>query len=275
MELPKEAQELFAEEMAAKFLATVDEEGRPNVALIVTLQPPPDGREDRLVFGEFLMWKSKDNLQNDCRVAAAVVNTKLRMATLTGDFQGFEMTGPYKDALDASPFMRYNAYSGVRAAGIIDVRDAQPVRGAFLLGVPLDFIRVRMKGARGEVGGVAVPRLVRDKFTKINSVKALAVMGDDGYPRIHPVLSAAAAGDSAFVVKISKYNRELGEVGVPCEAALCVVTFDVKSYKVKGELKPLKPGYMLFEVREVYNAMPPLAGDLIAPRAAAGRGSEP
>jgi hypothetical protein len=264
MELPQEVHDLFAEEMAAKFLATVDPEGKPNVALIVTLQPPPDGRKDRLIFGEFLMWKSKENLEGNPRVAAAVVNTKLRMATLTGDFTGFEKTGPYKEALDASSLMRYNAYSGMRAAGTIDVREVSPARGAFMLAVPLDFVKARMHRADGGHGEVAVPGMVKEKFTRLTSVKALAVMGDDGYPRIHPVMAAAAAGEKAFVLQITKYNRELAQVKLPCPAALCVLTFDVKSYKVKGELAPLGSHALLFKVSEVYNAMPPLAGDLIA-----------
>jgi len=263
MELPQEVRDLFAEEMAAKFLATVDPEGKPNVALIVTLQPPPDGRKDRLIFGEFLMWKSKEYLEGNAHVAAAVVNTKLRMATLTGDFQGFEKTGPYKEALDASNLMRYNAYSGMRSAGVIDVREAYPARGAAMLGVPFDFIKARMHRVADGNGGIAVPGMVKEKFVKLTSVKALAVMGDDGYPRIHPVMAAAPAGEGAFVLQITKYNRELAQVKVPCAAALCVLTFDVKSYKVKGELAPLSSHALLFKVSEVYNAMPPLAGDLI------------
>jgi predicted pyridoxine 5'-phosphate oxidase superfamily flavin-nucleotide-binding protein len=266
MELAQEVLDLFAEEMAAKFLATVDSEGKPNVALIVTLQPPPDGRKDRLIFGEFLMWKSKENLLGNPRVAAAVVNMKLRMATLTGDFKGFEKTGPYKEALDASSLMRYNAYSGMRAAGIVDVRETFPANSAFMLSVPIDFLKARMHRAGIGAAGVAVPGMVKEKFVKLTSVKALAVMGDDGYPRIYPVMAAAPAGETGFVLQIAKYNRDLARVKVPCDAALCALTFDVKSYKVKGRLSPLSPSSLLFEVREVYNAMPPLAGELIAPR---------
>lgn len=266
MNLSPEAKALFAEEMAAKFLATVDPQGKVNVALIVTLQPPPDGRDDRLIFGDFLMWRSKENLDHDPRVAAAVVNMKLKMATLTGDFRGFEKTGAYKEAIDGSPFMRYNAYSGVRAAGIVDVREASPARAASMLAIPFDFLKARMHRPGPNGDGVAVPGLVKEKFVKLTSVKALAVIGDDGYPRIHPVMAAAPAGDRAFVLQIAGYNRELRDVEVPCHAALCVLTFDVKSYKVKGELSSLGPNALLFKVREVYNAMPPLAGDLIAPR---------
>ncbi len=264
MELPLEVSDLFAEEMAAKFLATVDPEGKPNVALIVTLQPPPDGRKDRLIFGEFLMWKSKEYLEGNAHVSAAVVNQKLRMATLTGDFVGFEKTGPYKEALDASSLMRYNAYSGMRSAGVIDVRDVSAANGASMLAVPFDFLRARMHRVKDGGGAAAVPAMVKEKFTRLTSVKALAVMADDGYPRIYPVMAAAAAGKAAFVLQVTKYNRELAQVRVPCPAALCVLTFDVKSYKVKGELAPLGSSALLFKVSEVYNAMPPLAGDLIA-----------
>jgi hypothetical protein len=42
------------------------------------------------------------------------------------------------------------------------------------------------------------------------------------------------------------------------------VTMDAKSYKVKGELSALGGGTYLLRVKGAYNAMPPLAGDLIA-----------
>jgi hypothetical protein len=151
----------------------------------------------------------------------------------------------------------------MRSAGVIDVREASPARAASMLAVPVDFLKARLHRAANGGRGVDVPDMVGEKFSRLTSVKALAVMGDDGYPRIHPVMAAAPAGKSAFVLQISKYNRELAQVKAPCAAALCVLTFDVKSYKVKGELAPLSPSSLIFKVNEVYNAMPPLAGDLI------------
>jgi hypothetical protein len=266
MDLPSDVSELFAEEMAAKFLATADVEGRVNVALIVTLQPPPDGRKDRLIFGEFLMWKSKRNLEENPRVAAAVVNMKLKMTTLLGDFQGFEKKGHYKDAIDASPFMRYNAYSGVRAAGIIDVREVGPLRGPFMPSLASDFVRLRMHGSGDLNGDIAIPRLVKEKFTKLTSIKALAVMGEDGYPRIYPVLTVAPAGEGGFKLWAAKYNHEMMDIKVPCRAAMSLVTMDAKSYKVIGELKTGDSKTLILKVEEVYNSMPPLAGERIVPR---------
>jgi hypothetical protein len=265
MDMPKEVRGLFAEEMAAKFLATVDETGRVNVALIVTLQPPPEEREDRLIFGEFLMWKTKDNLLGNSHVAAAAVNTKLRAAVLTGDFRGFEASGPYKDAIDGSPLMRYNAYSGVRSAGIIDVRECGSLR-SFVGGMALDLMRVRTRKGGVSSEGVVIHKLVREKFLKLTSIKGLAVMGDDGYPRVYPALAVASAGETGFVVRSSVYRRDLEAIEMPCQAAMCVVTMDAMSYKVKGEVSSLGGGGFLFRVHEVFNAMPPLAGELITSR---------
>jgi len=262
MDMPKEVRGLFAEERAAKFLATVDESGRVNVALVVTLQPVPEERKDRLIFGEFLMWKTKENLLGNSRVAAAVVNTKLKAATLIGDFRGFEISGPYKETIDSSPLMRYNAYSGVRSAGVIDVRDCGMAH-SFMGGMAVDLIRVRMRRGGADSDGVAAPKLVREKFLKLTSIKGLAFIGEDGYPRVYPALTVASAGETGFVVRSSAYRREIEVAEMPCQAAMCVVTMDALSYKVKGELSSLGGGSFLLRVKEVYNAMPPLAGDLI------------
>ncbi len=265
MDLSPEARELFAEEMAAKFLATVDPEGRPNVALIVTLQPPPDGRKDRLIFGEFLMWRSKEYLANNPRVGVGCVNTKLKMVTLTGDFRGFERTGPYKEAIDSTPLMRYNAYSGVRAAGVIDVREVGEVRKASFLSIPLDLAVLRLKGRDGLPAGVNMPRLVSEKFTMLTSIKGLAVVGEDGYPRVIPVLSVVKKGEGLLAFRATAYNRELEQVRIPCPAAMTLVTMDAKSYKVKGELLSTGKRFFALRVAEVYNAMPPRVGERIVP----------
>lgn len=273
MDLPQKVRDLFAEEMAAKFLATADASGKVNVALIVTLQPPPGDRNDRLIFGEFLMWRSKRNLEENPRVAAAAVNMKLKMGTLRGDFQGFEKKGDYKDFIDVSPFMRYNAYSGVRAAGVIDVREVEYIGGPFMPTLAVDFLRLRMSGGESVEGKVSIPSLVREKFAKLTSIKALAVMGEDGYPRVFPVLTVAPAGEGGFKLWAAGYNRGMMDIEVPCRAAMSLVTMDAKSYKVTGRLRSGGRRTLLFEVEEVYNAMPPLAGERIVPRDSEAVGS--
>jgi hypothetical protein len=144
MDLPTAARDIFAEGMIAKFLATRDADGGVNAAVVITLQPSPDDRRDRLIFGEWLMWKSRDNLTARPEVAAAAVNLKLKMVTLAGDFRGFETTGPYVDTLNNSDFLRYNAYTGVRSAGAIDVREAGRIERASYPRVAADLAALQL-----------------------------------------------------------------------------------------------------------------------------------
>ncbi len=268
MEIPTPVRDLFAQGMIAKFLATLDADGGVNVAVVVTLQPSPDERRDRLVFGEWLMWKSRENLKSRGRIAAAAVDLKLRMAGLTADFQGFEFTGEYVDAINSSGIMRYNAYTGVRSAGILDAREVGEMRRAGYPRVAADLAALHLHRLAERGGGGkerVTPRLVEQQFTAVNSVKALALVGKDGYPRIFPTLAVAGRAGRELLIRISPYNRELREVELPARAAMCVLTMKAVSFQVKGDLVREGGSYLRLEVAEVWNSSPPLAGDRIYP----------
>ncbi len=266
MEMPADMVSLFSEEMAAKYLATLDGQGNPNVAVIVTLQPPA-GRTDRLIFGEFLMWKSREYLQQDPRVAACVVSLKLKTGALVGDFQGFEKTGANLEQINSSGFMRYNAYTGARMAGVLDVKETFPVRNIGYAGVARDLLglaveKYALRDGRA-TGTVEIPPIVESKFKLPAAVKAIAVRAGDGYPRIYPIMAMAPAGKGLLAFKIAPYNRELATFETPRAAACAVLTMDAISYKLKGTLVHAGKGTGLLAVEEVYNASPPRAGDRI------------
>ncbi len=268
MDLPERAREIFSEGMIAKFLASRDEGGGVNVVVVITLQPAPDGRHDRLIFGEWLMWKSRRNLAQRKEVAAAAVNLKLEMVTLTGDFAGFQSTGPYVDAINSSEFLKYNAYTGVRSAGVIEVREVSGVARAGYPRVASDLAALQpLRLAKRDGGGRRlIPGTVEEKFTAPASVKALALLGADGYPRIFPTLAVAGAGGGSLLVRVSPYNRGLLDLELPARASMSVLTMQAVSFQVKGEL--LREGEKLLRLRvdQVWNASPPLAGELIASR---------
>ena len=108
-------------EMTPKFLATRSAEGIPNVVPCITLLPAEDV-PDTLTFGNFLLRKSIKNLEQDGRVGILVITTDLHGWILTGDFIEFQSAGPYVDRQMSSTLLRYNAYTGIRNAGVIRVR---------------------------------------------------------------------------------------------------------------------------------------------------------
>src|SRR5512136_1556379 len=107
-------------EMTPKFLATRSVDGVPNVVPCVSLLPADD-QPDTLFFGNFLLRKSIKNLEADARVGILVITPELRGWRLTGDFVEFQRTGPYVERQMSSSLLRYNAYTGVRDAGLLRV----------------------------------------------------------------------------------------------------------------------------------------------------------
>jgi hypothetical protein len=111
-------------EMTPKFLATRSAQGTPNVVPCVSILPADD-KPDTLFFGNFLLRKSIKNLEEDSRLAVLVITEDLQGWILKSDFVEFQRTGPYVDTQMNSNLLRYNAYTGIRNAGVIHVRSLE------------------------------------------------------------------------------------------------------------------------------------------------------
>lgn len=249
--------------MTPKFLATRNAAGVPNVVPVVSILPSED-EADTLFFGNFLLRKSIQNLQEDTRVCVLVITPELRGWVLSGDFVEFQRTGPYVERQMNSSLLRYNAYTGVRNAGILRVKS---LLGGFSIGrlnVAADYLRTKIAavGARNGVAGpVVVPRPVRAAFAKMVAVKVLAWIGGDEYPCIAPALSLQPAGPAKMIHRAGD-----SPVGWPADGDLVacnILTFEAISYQLKGRWA--KRGAVgVVSVEEVYAGGPPLPGGRIA-----------
>jgi len=119
--MPRQVMEKFNQPDTVKFLSTVDESGFPNVAYIASLMAPD---EHTLIYADSMGVKTRRNLLSNGRVAAIVLlKEKLIAYQVKGVFQGFQTSGPYYEMLSARPEYFFNAYFGVRAAGVIRVEE--------------------------------------------------------------------------------------------------------------------------------------------------------
>ena len=90
--------------------------GEPNCVPVITILPYHDGT---LVFGEFLMQKTRANLGVCDTVSVAVLDDTFTGWSIKGRFRGFETRGERLDFVNTLPLLRYNAYTGARAAGTV------------------------------------------------------------------------------------------------------------------------------------------------------------
>ncbi|KPK21779.1 MAG: hypothetical protein AMJ76_01715, partial [Dehalococcoidia bacterium SM23_28_1] len=219
---------------------------------------------------EFMMWKTRRNLEVNPRVSVAVM-TASQGWVIRGDFLEFQRSGPHFDRIMAGDTFRYNAYAGIRNAGVIRV--ASVVRAFALSRVTalLDMARARWFARRARRRGVAavtVPIPVRQKFARLKAAKFLAYLDGDGYPDIVPALSLIPADEQTFVFSSGAAASALAELSPGARVAASVLTFEPVAYQVKGEFMGLERSLGrlagVVAVQEVYSASPPLPGKRIA-----------
>lgn len=252
-------------EMTPKFLATRSADGIPNVVPCTSLMPAGDV-EDRLIFGNFLLRKSVNNLDSDPRVGILVVTPELEGWVLQGEFLGWQRTGPYVDAVMSTNLLRYNAYTGVRNAGIIQV---QTFRRAFRISRPQvlgEYLLARLAGplfSRSD-GAAPMPLPVRRGFRALTALRVLAFLDGEGVPLTAPVLSLQPVGvrTLAGACGLAADWLEGLPAGTPVAASL--LTLDIVSFQAKGRWlgvrRVLGQPVGGMRVTEVYAGGPPIPG---------------
>ena len=275
----------LAHEMTPKFLATRSAASVPNIVPCTSTMPAGDAEEhagNRLIFGNFLLRKSVDNLDEDPRVGILVITTDLEGWILQGDFQGWQRTGTYVDRLNSTDLLRYNAYTGIRNAGIIEVRsvvrhfrisklrvlaDYALARAARVVGHPTSPLVVG-DSSRPLQPTVAMPPVVQEKFSPITAVRVLAYLDDEGYPLAVPALSLQPAGESALVCAAGLAADLLEPLPAGTPVAANLLTLDIVSFQAKGQWlgsrRFLGAPIGAMAVTAVYAGGPPIPGRQVA-----------
>jgi hypothetical protein len=263
--------EALAGEMIPKFLATCSVDGIPNIVPCTSLTSAGDV-ENRLIFGNFLLRKSVNNLNQNPKVGIMVITPDLEGWILQGDFVEWQQTGPYADYLNNSDLLRYNAYTGIRNAGVIQVRKVirhfriskQRVLADYLLARACSYSK--NKGSSGEV--VDLPPVVRKNFSLLMAVRILTFLDSDGYPLVIPTLSLQPSGEDTLVCAPGSFGDilQLLDSGSPVAASL--LTFDAVSFQAKGrwleQRKFLGAPVGFMSVTSVYAGGPPIPGRQVA-----------
>jgi hypothetical protein len=247
-----------------KFLATRDADGVPNVVPVLSLEAAD---EQTIIFGELMIWKTRRNLEADPRVAIMVLTPDLRAWTIRAEFVEFQRSGAYYDHLMAGENVRYNAYGGIRSAGLIRVlemtRELKLSQGALLLDTARGRWLARRLSLDGPVPGT-MPAQVVEKFSRLRAAKALAWLDADGHPDCLPAFPLVPAGRSTLIFGGAAAEGPSSlTTGSPVAAA--VLSMEPVAYQVKGDFTGLRSSlgrrFGVIEVRESYSACPPLPGE--------------
>lgn len=243
------------------FLATLDSEGRPNCIPLISIYP---WGEDELVFGEFMLNKSRRNLLGNDKVGLAVCSDAFEAWSLKGTFLGFETDGERFEFMNRTPAFRYNAYTGVRAAGLIRIEEISEPRTIAKPRLVLDYLQaVAMAPFMKSMNGRAkcMPPIVEEKFRRMSAIRALAFKDADGFPRAFPLFSGHAVDSTRLIIADPLFKPYEASIARDAAVAMAVLTPEAVSYQVKGRYRGEKAGVGVIDLTECYSASPPLLGD--------------
>ncbi len=252
----------FEPEAKIGLLATVGAKGYPHLTLITSLQArTPTG----LMFGQFSEGLSKNHVKDNPHTGFLVMNRSRELWRGRAHWQKEVKAGEDYELYNRKPMFRYNSYFGIHTVHYLDLVDFTDKE---ILGVPAMLAGALMTAVASRLETMGDSRSTlkpwaKSHVSKASTLKFLASIDEDGFPRIIPAIPSRAAENGRLVISLAGYGRELESLtdGVP----VCVLALNMQmeSVLVGGRLRfrrrrGLKTA--VIDIEWVYNSMPPKQG---------------
>jgi hypothetical protein len=106
-------------------------------------------------------------------------------------------------------------------------------------------------------------------LNKLDNLKFLGYIGEDGYPVVIPCIQAQAAGAQRILFSASVFSAELEAIPKGAPLAMFCMSLDMEDVLMRGDFAGLRRvgGLLCGEVQVdwVYNPMPPIPGQIYPP----------
>lgn len=239
--------------------STIDDEGEPHITLINTLKT---NGETELTSGEFITGLSKEFMQQRKNVGFFVMSLDKNWWNGTAIWKSKQTSGKQYEEYNQIPMFRYNSYVGIHTIHYYDLVSISQKRKLNLAGIMLNaIINLATKFVFRKKPEKALSTWAYRLMRGLATLKFISFIGDDGFPKIVPVVQASACSRGRIVVPMHPYFSELSSLKTGTKVALMGMTLGMENAMVKGtftRMKHCKYGYI--DIERVYNSMPPKHG---------------
>ena len=275
MSLPEYPIDNFTKEEIAAFepmmkvglVATITPEGLPHLTMLSTLKAVD---EHTLSWGQFTEGSSFKNVLKNPKVGWLIMTLQKDLWRGEGTFTHTATAGPDFDWYNQVPMFRYNAYFGIHTVYYMD-----------LVGhtgkAPLPMNKIIMSAIKTMVARLFFPKKAepvlndwtRSLFNKLDNLKFLTYVNEDGYPAIIPVIQAQSAGAGHLIFATGAFTDELQSIPKGIPMALFGLDLNMTDVICRGiyqglrRVGPHRCGVM--EVDWVYSPMPPVPQQVYPP----------
>ncbi|NIW44387.1 MAG: hypothetical protein GWN30_06340 [Gammaproteobacteria bacterium] len=264
---PEDIQTLDVE-LKVGILGTVNDDGLPHLTMISSLRPYA---VDGLVWGQFTEGLSKQIIRKNPRTGFLIMSLDKNMWRGKADFTHTANSGPEYENFNNLPMFRYNAYFGIHTVYYMDLVEqhgVEPLPMGQVVVAAVQTILARILG-KSQQGPQVLNPWVRGLFNKLDNLKFLGYVGEDGYPVILPVIQSQALDGKRVIFSRGAYRNELEAIPPGVPMAVFGMSFSMEDVLLRGTYEGIrriggvKCGVV--DINWVYNSMPPVPKQIYPP----------
>ena len=258
----------FAPAEKVGLVACVNPEGLIHMTLITSIMAP---RPTQMTIGQFCMGRSKWYMQQNPQIAFLIMSMDRNLWRGKARWTHKKFDGPEYETYNNLPMFRYNAYFGINTVHYLDLVETGPKED-----LPMGQIipaALMTKIAKGAARSSSEDRILKpfaeNLFNKIDALKFIAYLGDDGFPKITPVIQCQAADSRRLVFSTIAFRNELLRIKKGTNVAVFGLNLRMQSVLVRGTFNGFKRMRLLpmgsVDIEWVYNSMPPCHEQIYPP----------
>ncbi len=256
----------FEPEAKVGLIATIDHEGLPHITLITALQAKTP---DKLIWGQFSEGRSKQNVKTNPKTGFLIMTLDRSLWRGKALWTHQTTHGEDYEMFNNKPMFRYNAYFGIHTVHYMDLVETYGRESLPLLQVGLGSILTKAaKSATRQKS--RTERILKPwaegVFNRLDAIKFLSYVGDDGFPAIIPLIQCQAADSTRLAFSPLAYREELSALKQGSSVAIFGLNMDMEDVLVRGVFagfgkhRGVTLGCM--DMNWVYNSMPPKPGQI-------------
>ena len=254
--------------MKIGILGTVTPEGLPHLTMISTLKA---SAPSQMAFGQFIEGRSKEHLQLNPRAGWLIMSLDKQVWRGNASFTHTAKHGAEYDFYNNTPLFRYNAYFGVHTVYYLDLiahsgKAPLPMRQVVMASIQTTLGRTI---GRSKAGTRVLNPWTTGFLNKLNTLKFIGYIGEDGYPEVIPCIQAQAADEEHIQFAASVYRDEIERIPAGATLAVFGLSLDMEDVLLRGRYEGIRrvAGVRCgsIQVDWVYNPMPPVPGQIYPP----------
>ncbi|MDD4092587.1 MAG: hypothetical protein PHQ63_08490 [Smithellaceae bacterium] len=258
----------FAPSEKVGIIATVTPEGLPHLSLLTSVMA---STPTQLTIGEFSTGVSKAYLRQTRKTGFAILTLDKKLWRGKALWTHLKKEGPEYEVYNQQPMFRYNTYFGINTVHYLDLKETTEGAPLPLASIAASAILTRIaKGAAAQSTKVkALSPFGKNLFDRLDSLKFLSFIDDDGFPTILPVIQCQACDENRLAFYPGVFAEELNRLKAGKTMAIFGLTMQMEDVLVRGVFQGYarRRGIRLgtLDIDWVYNSMPPNHGQIYPP----------